>query len=218
MAERFFPHILITFVFGCFMAVAALTMFFGLYIVAIPCWIICVALVGWQVKEKKSLHVTDVKSANKSLKASGFAYSYEGDEAMHRHLQQHPDDFKVALSLARSLSKFKTCPEGQSAYELAAKGALKSDMLQAVAIFKEYLAAYMKPFDHRLTHRLSVLAHQYEDHHFATQGLESIFFDLNVEPEMAQKSLRDCIRICKKIGLDDAAKDYEERLLNLTSA
>ena len=212
MAERFLPHIGITLIFVMFMGIAALTMFFGIFIIAIPCWIVCCVLVGLQVRERKYFQVKDVDTAFKAKNKSGYGVTYEGQDAMREHLKIYPGDYDVALTLARSLSRYKPNDEGKKYYELAAKGALHKDMKLAVDILKEYLAKYIKPFNHKLTYHLSLTSEQYGDSHFATQGLESIFNDPTAGPDVKQNALIECVRICRAIGLDDAAHMYEKCL------
>jgi len=209
MAERFLPHIFITLAFGIFMGAAAISTFFSKWLIAIPCWIVSLVLVWLQVRERRSLKVEDIATAKKAVSVSGYGVTQKGNAAMREYLNSHPDDYQVALTFARSLSKYRLDDEGKNAYELAAKGALRHDMKLAVEIFREYLSRYLKPFDHKLTYKLSLVAEQYQDGHLATLGLESIFNDSQAGREMKEKALQECVRICRSLGLDDAAATYE---------
>jgi hypothetical protein len=216
MSRSLTTHIVIRIVMGFFLGVAILAGFSGFFIVAIPAFLISILLNVFLIAERKPLKVTDIKSAKKALRAGSYVVTEGGIDGMRNHLVQHPYDHKVALIYARTLSKYDLCDEGKRAYQLAAEGALKDDMQRAVDIFREYLAKYLKPFDHELTFQLSLLTEQYGDAHFATQGLESVIIAEDVVQEMLAKSLKENIRICKDLGFHDIAIMQEGQLESLS--
>ena len=216
MSNGFTTHIVIRLAYGAFLGVAILSSVLGVFIVAIPSFIIAILLIAFSVLEKKSLRVSDMKGVKQAQRAASYVVTKEGSDAMRNHLVQNPYDHKVALIYARTLSKHDLCDQGKRAYQLAAEGALKDDMQRAVDIFREYLAKYLKPFDHELTFQLSLLTEQYGDAHFATQGLESVIIAEDVVQEMLAKSLKENIRICKDLGFHDIAIMQEGQLESLS--
>jgi hypothetical protein len=216
MSNGFTTHIVIRLAYGAFLGVAILSSVLGVFIVAIPAFIIAILLIAFSVLEKKSLRVSGMKGVKQAQRAASYVVTKEGSDAMRNHLVQNPYDHKVALIYARTLSKHDLCDEGKRAYQLAAEGALKEEMKLAVEIFREYLTKYLKPFDHELTFQLSLLTEQYGDAHFATQGLESIIQNEDVVTVMLAKSLKENIRICKDLGFHDIAIMQEGQLESLS--
>lgn len=215
MSNGFTTHIVIRLAYGAFLGVAILSSVLGVFIVAIPAFIIAILLIAFSVLEKKSLRVSDMKGVKQAQRAASYVVTKEGSDAMRNHLVQNPYDHKVALIYARTLSKHDLCDEGKRAYQLAAEGALKDDMQRAVEVFREYLAKYIKPFDHELTFQLSLISEQYGDAHFATQGLESIIQDEDVVTVMLAKSLKESVRLCEKLNFRDIAVMHKEMLEKL---
>lgn len=215
MTETIKVHLAYTVLFGMAVGATGMCILTGYLGLALLFLLTSFAIVIFRFRAKKRLQVSDVQSAQRAVRRSGYGVLAEGQDAMRQHLQKHPGDYKVALTLARALSKYNLTPEGRSAYELAARGAIQKDMKLAVEIFKEYFSRYTKPLSARLTYDLALLAEKYGDSHFATQGLESVFNANGCEPEMARRALRECIRICTDLCLDDAVKAYKERLHSL---
>jgi len=219
MSETIKGHLAYTIGYGMLLGLAGLCLLTGRLGYALLFFAHALTVLGCRFRQRRKGHqVKGVRSAQKATRKSAFSVTGKGGEALRLHLREHPDDFQVAVTLARSLSKFTPEPEGQQVYELACRGALKCDMRQAVEIFKEYWARYLKPFEHHLTLELSLVAEQYGDAHFATQGLEAVFNAAEVEPVVARRALNECIRICVALGLTDAAATYRERLKALPVA
>jgi len=206
-------HVVFYVFYGMCLAVIALCLLAGRTGFAWLVGLFCVFLAGLRVRDyRRNLQVKDLASARKASGRSGYTVQAQGDAAMRAHLREHPGDYDVALTLARSLSSYRLCDEGRAAYEQAARGALTVNMRQAVEILREYLARYTRPFDHRLTLELARTAAQYGELHFATQGLEAVFNDPQADPQLARTALEECIRLCGELGLEEAAAIYRARL------
>lgn len=212
MSRSLTTHIVIRIVMGGSLGAAILAAFTGFFIVAIPAFIISIILNVFLIAERKTLKVTDIKSAKHVSRTGSYVVTEDGIDGMRNHLARHPYDFRVALTYARALSKYSLCDDGKQAYQLAAEEALNEEMKLAVEIFREYLTKYLKPFDHELTFQLSLLTEQYGDAHFATQGLESVINAEDVVQSMLAKSLKENIRICKDLGFHDLAIKQEGQL------
>jgi membrane associated rhomboid family serine protease len=134
-----------------------------------------------------------------------------GEESVREYLQRDEKDVEAILLLARKVSHYRLPDEGRDLYQRAILILLQSDLDQAVTIFKEYFDKYQQPLEPELQIRLAVLIEKGGNLDFATRCLEMLINNGELSPELQDKCLFHCSRLCKKMGLDEASEMYSAR-------
>ncbi len=132
-----------------------------------------------------------------------------GEEAVRGYLQNDENDVEAILLLARKVSHYRLPDEGRDLYQRAILILLQSDLDQAVAIFKEYFDRYKQPLEPELQIRMAALIEKTGNFDFATRCLEILINNVDLSLELQNKCLFHCSRLCKKMGLAEAAEMYE---------
>ena len=134
-----------------------------------------------------------------------------GEEAVREYLLDNPEDIEALLLLARKVSKFRLPDEGRNLYQQSIQLLLRSDLDEAVTVFKEYFDKYQIPLDPKLQIRLSALIERTGNLNFSTRSLEMLLDKAELSAEQRHKCLFHCARLCEKMGLEEAAEMYRNR-------
>lgn len=135
-----------------------------------------------------------------------------GEAAVRNYLADNPEDVEALLLLARKISQYRLPEEGRELYQKAILLILKSDLDEAVKIFKEYFDKYQLPLQASLQIRLAALIEKAGNLNFATRSLEMLLDKAELTIELKEKCLFHCARLCWRMGLDEAAKMYRQRM------
>ncbi|MFK5927188.1 MAG: rhomboid family intramembrane serine protease [Desulfuromusa sp.] len=150
-------------------------------------------------------------TARSALGGKNWLSEEDGEEAVREYLQKDENDVEALLLLARKVSCYRLPDEGRDLYLRAILLLLQSDLDEAVTIFKEYFDKYQQPLKPELQIRLAVLIEKSGNLDFATRCLEMLISNDELSPELLDKCLFHCSRLCKKMGLDEAAEMYLAR-------
>ncbi|MEA3543774.1 MAG: rhomboid family intramembrane serine protease [Thermodesulfobacteriota bacterium] len=166
----------------------------------------------------KGMKLTDAAIQEKRLDTARSAFGGKewldtdiGEEAVREYLQNDENDVEAILLLARKVSHYRLPDEGRNLYRRAILILLQSDLDEAVTIFKEYFDKYQQPLEPELQIRMAVLIEKSGNLDFATRCLEMLISNVELSPELLNKCLFHCSRLCKKMGLDEAAEMYSAR-------
>jgi len=147
-------------------------------------------------------------TARSALGGKDWLSEADGEEAVREYLQKDENNVEALLLLARKVSYYRLPDEGRDLYRRAILILLQSDLDEAVTIFKEYFDKYQQPLKPELQIRMAVLIEKSGNLDFATRCLEILINNVELSPELQGKCLFHCSRLCKKMGLDDAAEMY----------
>ena len=134
-----------------------------------------------------------------------------GERAVREYLQEDEFDPEALLLLARNISKFSKPEEGRDLYQKAVIVLLKTDIKEALSVYREYFNKYLQPLRPDLQFRMAAIAEKEGDDDFATRSLEALLTDDCVDADLRQKCLFHCARLCNKMGFPEAAQMYEEK-------
>lgn len=132
----------------------------------------------------------------------------DGEEAVREYLQKDENNVEAILLLARKVSYYQLPEEGRYLYQRAILIILRSDLDEAVTIFKEYFDKYQQPLKPELQIRLAALIEKSGNLDFATRCLEMLIHNGELSLELQDKCLFHCSRLCRKMGLHEAAEMY----------
>lgn len=134
-----------------------------------------------------------------------------GEMSIREYLQEDEGNSEAVLLLARKVSKYSNTEEGKELYQNAIILLLQSDINNALTVYREYFNKYLEPLRSDLQFRMAVLAEREGDDNFATRALEALLNESNLDVQLKGKCLFHCARLCRKMGLSDAAQMYEEK-------
>lgn len=135
-----------------------------------------------------------------------------GEKAIREYLQQDETNPEALILLARKLSQYSTSEEGRELYQKAIDLQIKTDIWEALSSYREYFNKYLRPLRPELQIRMAVIAEKKGDDDFAARTLEALLKDPTISSAMREKCLFHCSRICRKMGLTEAADMYAEKL------
>jgi len=162
--------------------------------------------------EDEAIQEKRIDTARAALNGKDWLDRDVGENAVREYLKQDETDVEALLILAREVSKYSTSEEGRALYQKAIVLLLQVDTEQALSVFREYFNKYLKPLRPDIQFRIAVLAEKYGQDSFASQYLESLLNLEDLGADLHEKCLFHCARLCKKMGLPDAAEMYKERL------
>ena len=160
---------------------------------------------------KEALQEKRLDTARSALTGKDWVGEEAGEQAVREYLQENSTDIEALLLLARKVSQYRLPDEGRDLYQQAIQLLLQSDLDEATAVFKEYFDKYQKPLNPRLQIRLAALIEKSGNLDFATRSLEMLLKNADLSPELEDKCLFHCARLCKKMGFFDAAEMYENK-------
>jgi membrane associated rhomboid family serine protease len=135
-----------------------------------------------------------------------------GEDALREYLTETPNDTQALLLLARNVSRYRLPEEGKDLYQRAIQQLLGSNLDESAEVFKEYFDKYQTPLKPELQIRLAALVERSGNLDLATRALEMLLEKVELTDELVAKCLFHCSRLCKKMGLDEAAEMYATRL------
>jgi len=135
-----------------------------------------------------------------------------GEKAVRDYLQGNVSNPEAFLLLARKVSYYSKPEEGRDLYQKAVVILLKSDLKEALSVYREYFNKYLRPLQSDLQFRMAVIAEKEGDNDFATRSLEILLQNENLDQQLHEKCLFHCARLCNKMGLLEAAQMYEVKL------
>jgi len=135
-----------------------------------------------------------------------------GEDALREYLTEAPNDTEALLLLARNVSRYRLPEEGKDLYQRSIQHLLGTNLDESVEVFKEYFDKYQTPLRPDLQLRLAALVERSGNLDLATRALEMLLEKAALTDELAAKCLFHCSRLCKKMGLDEAAEMYAARL------
>jgi Tfp pilus assembly protein PilF len=135
-----------------------------------------------------------------------------GEAAVRTFLQDNPENVEALLLLSRQISRHRQPDEGKDLYQQAIRLLLRTDLDQAVEVYKEYFYKYQRPLQPELQIRLAALVERRGDLDFATRSLEMLLEKSELSLEQEGRCLFHCARLCRKMGFDDAAEMYQQRM------
>jgi len=138
-----------------------------------------------------------------------------GETAVREYLRENESDPEAILLLARKVTHFQTPEEGRDLYQKAIVLLLKTDLKEALSVYREYFNKYLQPLRPDLQFRMAVIAEQEGDNDFATRTLEALLKEKTIPCQLREKCLFHCARLCNKMGFLDAAQMYEEKLQSI---
>lgn len=160
---------------------------------------------------KEAIHEKRLDTARTVLGGKSWRDESVGEDAVRLYLQDNPNDTEAVLMLARNVSQYCTPDEGQVLYQHAVELLLRSDLDEAVAVFKEYFDKYQIPLRPELQIRLAALIEKSGNLDFATRCIEMLLNKAELSPELNDRCLYHCARLCRKMGFSDAADMYEQK-------
>ena len=135
-----------------------------------------------------------------------------GEKAVREYLQEDESDPEAILLLARKISYYSKPEEGRDLYQKVVAILLKSDLKEALSVYREYFNKYLQPLQPELQFRMAVIAEKEGDDDFATRSLEMLLKEEDLGQQLRGKCLFHCARLCNKMGFFEAAQMYEEKL------
>ncbi len=135
-----------------------------------------------------------------------------GEDALREYLTETPNDTQALLLLARNVSRHRLSEEGKDLYQRAIQQLLGSNLDESAEVFKEYFDKYQTPLKPELQIRLAALVERSGNLDLAIRALEMLLEKAELTDELVAKCLFHCSRLCKKMGLDEAAEMYATRL------
>ncbi len=141
-----------------------------------------------------------------------------GEKAIREYLQQDEANPEALILLARKLSQYSKSEEGRELYQKAIDLQIKTNITAALSYYREYFNKYLRPLRPELQIRMAVIAEKEGDDDFAARSLESLLKDQTLSSDMREKCLFHCSRICRKMGLIEAANMYADKLACVSSS
>ena len=160
----------------------------------------------------EALQEKRLDTARIALDGKGYLGEEDGETAIREYLQENDTDTEALLLLARKISQYRLPDEGRDLYQKTILLLLQSDLNEAIVIFKEYFDKYQTPLDPTLQIRLAALIEKTGNLDFATRCLEMLLSKAELTSELRKKCLFHCSRLCTKMGLDEAAEMYQQKI------
>ena len=151
-------------------------------------------------------------TARKALDGNDWLSSDVGEQSVREYLLEDGTDSEALLLLARKVSQYRLPDEGRDLYQKAILSLLQFDLDEAVAVFKEFFDKYQRPLKPELQIRLAALIERTGNFDFATRSIEVLLKEKDLDPQLREKCLFHCARLCKKMELPEAAEMYEVQL------
>ncbi len=151
-------------------------------------------------------------TARAALDDKNWLGSDVGDEAIREYLQNDENDIEALLLLARKVTYYAKPEEGRELYQKVVMLLLKTDPKETLSVYREYFNKYLQPLRPDLQFRMAVIAEGEGDDDFATRSLEALLKEESLDPQLKEKCLFHCSRLCHKMGYSDAAQMYQEQL------
>lgn len=176
-------------------------------------------LLAWRMPRLANEAVQErrLDTARSSLNGQDWLDEDVGEQDLREYLQNNDRDSEALLLLARKISRYSLPEEGIDLYQKAILLLLKTDLDQAVAIFKEYFDKYQQPLPPQLQIRLAALIERSGNLDFAARSLEMLLSQDNLTSELRGKCLFHCARLCRKMGLEEAAEMYAQKQAEWTA-
>lgn len=148
------------------------------------------------------------------VKAAGAKVGYgEGEQSLRLVLERNPDNLEALLMLARVKSKYSASDEGRELYRRAITRLAGGNPREAAQAYLEYRKLYQQPLEPAVMLALAGIFQRQGDQDTATRCLDAVIAAPDATPEMRRKSLVQCASLLEKMGLNEAAGEYYERLI-----
>jgi membrane associated rhomboid family serine protease len=164
---------------------------------------------GMNVRQE-ALQERRLDTARTALSGRDYLGQDVGEDAIREFLQEDSANIEALLLLARKVTQYRKPDEGQDLYQKAIRELLKSDLGQAVSVFKEYFDKYWMPLEPSLQVRLAALVEKSGNIDLAIRSLEALLKQEGLDVQLRGKCLFHCARLCRKQGFVEAAERYEE--------
>jgi len=135
-----------------------------------------------------------------------------GEKAVREYLQKDGSDPEAVILLARKVSNYSKPEEGRDLYQKAVVILLKTDLKEALSVYREYFNKYLQPLRPDLQFRMAIIAEKEDDDDLATRTLEVLLKKEDLDSQLREKCLFHCARLCNKMGFPEAVQMYEEKL------
>lgn len=148
------------------------------------------------------------------VKAAGAKVGYgEGEQSLRLVLERNPDNLEAMLMLARIKSKYAPSDEGGELYRRVIPRLTKIQPREAADAYREYYSCYQQPLQPETLMDLSGIFQRLGDQDIATRCLEQAIAIPGIAPELLRKAMAQCAVLLERMGLEEPAQMYYERLI-----
>jgi membrane associated rhomboid family serine protease len=148
------------------------------------------------------------------VKAAGAKVGFgEGERSLRQVLERNADNLEAMLMLARIKSKYAASDEGGELYRKVIPRLAGSNPRGAAQAYHEYRRRYQQPLESAAMMALAGIFQRQGDQDTAARCLDAVIAAPDAAPEVRGKALAQCASLLEKMGLEDAAESYYERLI-----
>lgn len=168
-------------------------------------------LLAWRLKFARAARTeSHLVTARTALAGREFFGVDKGEAALRLYLQEQPDDPEALVLLGEQLTRHAPDADGHTQLQRAVELLLAQKPERALEVFRDYFNRHCLPLRPDLQYRLAIQAERSGDLHFASRCLEALLPLAELPPALRQRCLFHCRRLCKLLGLEDAAAYYDE--------
>jgi len=148
------------------------------------------------------------------VKAAGARVGFgEGEQSLRLVLERNPDNLEAMLTLARVKSKYGASDEGRELYRRVIPPLIGASPQEAAQAYSEFRRLYQQPLEPSAVMELAGIFQRQGDQDTATRCLDEVIAAPGAAPEMRLKAMAKCAPLLERMGLDDAAVGYYERMI-----